>query len=278
MNMTSIAVLMTCHNRREQTLQCLRRLLRQQVGTEAFRLQVFLTDSASTDGTAGAVRAEFPEVVVIAADDSIFWNRGMRLAWQRAAESGDFDAYLWLNDDTMLCDEALTLLLEDSRRAGPESLICGTVCDETLPGSPVSYGGMRRGEQKLLIPNGELQACDFTNGNVVLIPRRVYEVVGNLDPIYPHGIGDYDYSLRALKSGMRVLVSSQVVGHCSRGVRIMKQRSRSYSLAQRWRALHSPLGMPPFPYFVYQRRHFGWLAALLQVGALYFRVIFPDRP
>ncbi len=63
-----IAVLLTCHNRRAETLRCLEALLAQDAGAS---LRVFLVDDGSTDGTGEAVRVSFPQVNVVQGDGSL---------------------------------------------------------------------------------------------------------------------------------------------------------------------------------------------------------------
>ena len=79
----SIAVLMTCHNRVETTLACLRRLTPQLSPTDG----VFLVDDGSMDGTGVKVKAEFSDVNVINGDGTLYWARGMHLAWKSAIKS-----------------------------------------------------------------------------------------------------------------------------------------------------------------------------------------------
>jgi GT2 family glycosyltransferase len=106
-----IAVLLTCHNRKEKTLQCLDALYAQQGLEEYFTIEVYLVDDASTDGTAAAITASFPNVHIIQGDGNLYWNRGMHLAWNTASKARDFDYYLWLNDDTFLEKNALEIVL-----------------------------------------------------------------------------------------------------------------------------------------------------------------------
>ena len=55
MNTVQIAVLMTCHNRRDTTVACLEALMRQEA-IDDVRLQVYLVDAGSTDGTVEAIK------------------------------------------------------------------------------------------------------------------------------------------------------------------------------------------------------------------------------
>jgi len=93
-----IAALITCHNRRAQTLACLEALY-QNALSQDYSLHVILVDDGSTDGTGEAVRELYPSVEIIRGDGNLYWNKGMYRAFGHAMETG-FDAYLWLNDDT----------------------------------------------------------------------------------------------------------------------------------------------------------------------------------
>jgi GT2 family glycosyltransferase len=76
----TIAVLLTCYNRKQKTLGCLRSLLGQPQGFNS-RLTVYLLDDASTDGTANAIAEEFPQVRLLEGDGNYYWNGGMRAAF-----------------------------------------------------------------------------------------------------------------------------------------------------------------------------------------------------
>lgn len=275
--MNNIAILLTCYNRKEKTLRALEHLFAAAAKLPDRSIKVFLTDAASPDGTAAAVREKFPEVNIIAASSDTFWCGGMRMAWDAAAKNDEkFDAYLWLNDDTMLDENALEILLSDSASTGDKAIICGTVCDEKLPGKPVTYGGYIIGNGQVITPDGTLQHCDLINGNVVLVPGEVFDKIGNLDAAFSHGIGDFDYGLRAKEAGIPVFISSKIIGSCERDHGVPGYRCRSNSLAKRWHILHSPKGGKPKEFWLYNYRHFGIFAALKQAINLYLKTFFPD--
>ena len=97
----NIAVLITCHNREEKTLNCLTQIFSQLYDKNKFSVTVYLTDDGCTDNTVPEVKKRFPQVHIITGDGTLFWNRGMYVAW-KAAEKYDYDFYLWLNDDTFI--------------------------------------------------------------------------------------------------------------------------------------------------------------------------------
>src|SRR6266545_6846519 len=104
-----VAVTLTCFNRKQTTLRCLR-TLHEQSGQDNYRLACFLTDDASTDGTSDAVKAEFPQVHILPGTGDLFWGGGMHLAMAAAMELKP-DFVLWLNDDVILKPDALARLL-----------------------------------------------------------------------------------------------------------------------------------------------------------------------
>ena len=59
-----IAVLMTCYNRVATTIECLRRLFKQDI-SDGYSLDVWLVDDGSPDGTGDKVKSEYPQVNVI---------------------------------------------------------------------------------------------------------------------------------------------------------------------------------------------------------------------
>ena len=103
--MQTIAVLLTVFNRKDKTLECLKRLY-SQLPINGYQVDVYLTDDGCTDGTSEAVASQFPEVHIIQGSGNLYWNRGMYAAWREAAKN-DYDYYLWLNDDTYVYSNML---------------------------------------------------------------------------------------------------------------------------------------------------------------------------
>jgi GT2 family glycosyltransferase len=215
-----IAALLTSHNRRDMTVTCIERL-NEQEGTDA-EVRIFLLDAASSDGTAEAVSARFDGVTVLRGRADHFWNRGMHAAFAHAMSQGRFDFYLWVNDDTVLDDDALAHLLtthERLDRAHPEPMIIVGATRDPETGD-ISYGGMRRSDDgsplrfERVPPSETPVRADTMNGNFVLISSDVVERVGNLDPTFFHGLGDFDYGLRASDAGCSIWVAPGTIGTC----------------------------------------------------------------
>ena len=261
--MPKLAALLTCHNRRQQTLECLQRLFAQ-TSADKYDLHVILVDDGSTDGTSDAVKDRYPEVEIMQADGSLYWNRGMHLAFEHAMRIG-FDAYLWLNDDTMLNEQAIQQLLQ-TRLPGnhEEVIVVGAVCDPISGRS--TYGGARYIDPifrpflcEVVVPNGQPQEVDVMNGNVVLVPDSIARKLGNLDPVFEHAMGDTDYAMRARKLGIRLLITSNYVGCCVRNNCEGTHLDRTLLFWERLRQLFSRKGLPLRSWFVMCWRHGGLL-------------------
>ncbi|MEJ7560441.1 MAG: glycosyltransferase family 2 protein [Pedobacter sp.] len=272
--MKTIAALLTCHNRKVKTLRSLSALFSQTGIDSEFSLEVFLVDDASSDGTAEAVRRQFPRVKIIAGNGNLFWNRGMHLAWDTAASTAKFDYYLWLNDDTTLTDLAINEMLECSFSSGDMTLICGSTCGEQS--GKVTYGGKNKLGQ-YLIPNNEIQECSIINGNSVLVPNKVFQMIGNLDVMFPHAIGDQDYGLRLLQKGGRCVTTKNFIGFCESNPKLPNWCYQETPILQRLKSLYSPLGYShPKYFFLYEKRHFGLFTAIKHFCSIHLRVFIPS--
>jgi GT2 family glycosyltransferase len=272
--MKSLAVLLTVHNRKDKTLKCLHHLFLQKM-KEEIQMDVYLTDDGCTDGTPAAVAKQFPSVKIIQGDGTLFWNRGMHLAWKTAAQTKDYDFYLWLNDDTMLYPHACQTVLNAAQATNLTSIICGATCSAQT--GKTTYSGKNKRDGQMLIPNGRLQECDIVNGNFLLVPRRIFQTIGNLDWSFRHAIGDFDYGLRAKKTGFRNYVAPEYIGTCEQNPSLPRWCLKDTPLNERFRLLYSPLGYAePIPFFIYDKRHFGLFSAIKHFCSINLRALFPQ--
>lgn len=270
-NFKSIAVLLTCHNRSDKTLTCLTNLYNCTI-PENHILEVFLVDDGSTDGTAEKIKIQFPAVTIIQGDGNLYWNRGMHLAWETASKTKDYDYYLWLNDDTFLREEAFQILLSQTF---DNAIVCGTTQSKLT--QEMTYGGFRKNPDRLIVPDGSFQESDYCNGNCVLIPKAVFQVLGNLDPVFHHAVGDFDYSLRARKRGIELYIAPRFIGFCESHSELPKWLTPSVSLRNRLKSLYSAnSGCYPPQFFIFDKRHNGFFVACFHYFTIHLRAIVPS--
>ena len=265
---------MTCHNRKEKTLNCLTNLFNQNGLISEFLIEVFLVDDASIDGTKEEIKAQFPLVNIIEGNGNLFWNRGMYLAWRTAIETREFDFFLWLNDDTFLYKNAISILVQSAKETQSHSVICGSTYSNDE--KRISYGGITD-KSNLLVPNNTLQEANTFNGNCVLIPKHVCEKVGILDNRFPHAIGDFEYGLRVRKYGLKAFVAKEYIGVCEGFKKLPIWCSSNVPFSKRLKNLYSPLGSAhPYFFFIYEKSYYGVLYACKHFITIHLRLIFPS--
>jgi len=260
--MQKIAVLLTCHNRREKTTNCLNSLFACQMPSN-HKFDVFLVDDDSTDGTANSIKARFPQVKIIHGNGNLYWAGGMRLAWNFALQNDDFNAFLLLNDDVVILKDCLVNLVNTHffslSNTGKSGVYVGSTKDNNT--HEVSYGGriitknhllMR---SKLIIPSKFPQVCHFANANILWISKEVVEQIGIFDIKFTHGIADFDYTLTAYENKIPLWVAPEIGGICQddHGNNWLPSK---VSLNKRIDYLKSPKGLAYHEYLYYIRKHF----------------------
>lgn len=265
-----LGVAITSFNRRDKTKACLDGLFRSYSQlSEPVTLIVALTDDGSSDGTAEMVVQYFPQVVVLPGTGGLYWAGGMRLALAHLYKL-QLDAYLWLNDDTILDADALPKLLAAQSEITQEwphgAIVVGTTRDSA---GHVSYGGLRRRPHRLgglsferVIPGAENVSCETHNGNVVLVSSGVVTMLGNLDGAFRHGMADIDYGLRATSAGIPIRVMPSYAGVCDKDHPVAGSfLDQKLPLLRRLRLIVSPKGLPIASWRILCRRHAGrlWL-------------------
>ncbi len=264
-----LAILITCHNRRETTLLCLKALFAQEGLPPWVSLCVYLVDDGSSDGTAAEVHNLFPWVNVINGSGDLFWAGGMRLAWTVAAKSHP-DGYLWLNDDTHLFSDALARLCYWHQHFSlyeTPFILVGSTCDAV--NGRLTYGGRLRGPWYRPIPKASISPgdnpviCHTFNGNCVWVPTSVVQRIGIFGPEFQHGLADLDYGFRATRAGLPIWILPGFLGSCAVNRPGHSWASEGLLLWERWQRISNPKGLPPKEFMLFAIRHGGWVGPLI---------------
>lgn len=270
--MNKLAILMTVHNRKSKTMDCLKNIYIQ-LPVLNWDVDIYLTDDGCTDGTPEAIHSQYPDVIIIPGNGNLFWNQGMRRAWSVASSTFNYDAYFWLNDDTILLPNALEVMIR-SYKNSPNSIIIGSTL--SIDENKTTYGGLDK-FGKVLTPDSTLQKCHAFTGNIVLIPQNVFKIIGNLDKHYSHSLGDIDYGLSAKRKGIDLLVAPEYVGKCDANPLPPKWMRPEISFKERISNLFSPLGYTnPKEYYYFKQKHWNHVIAIFAMFSISLHLLFPS--
>jgi GT2 family glycosyltransferase len=212
--MPAVSIVIVNWNGKHHLTVCLSSVRRQ-----TYRdFELILVDNGSTDGTVEWVRAEYPEVRVVALETNQGFcggnNAGIRVA------QGEY--VVLLNNDTEVAADWLAELVhhvsQDPGIAACDSKILyfdhrdtiwSAGSNYTIAGS-AEFRGQGRKDAEFVEPAEVFAAVACS----AIYPRRVLEEIGELDQDFFAGYEDVDWSFRARLRGYRVLnVPSSRVYH-----------------------------------------------------------------
>lgn len=266
----NLLVLLTCHNRMEKTIACLKSLKSDVNQNFSF----IVVDDNSSDGTVEAL-SQIEGVTLIAGNGSLFYSGGMRMAIAEAKRRDlkCFDYVMFINDDVMFFEGAITRLI--TYLGGSDEILVGATCGESRH---LSYGGAVRTNKikpsyKNVMSGNQKVYCDTFCANCVLIPTEIFKVLDNIDPIYHHAMGDFDYGCAAKRVGYRILASDFFVGTCNDNPITNTWRDSSLPRKVRLKKKESPKGLPFREYYHYLKKNHGLTTAIVYSLSGYIKIL-----
>ena len=215
-----VGIVIPVHNRREITLQGLRSLSR--VDTTGLDVRTFIVDDGSTDGTSDAIRAEFPEVVIIPGDGSLHYAAGTNRGIDAVIEwKADFIAAM--NDDAVFHEQFLRRLVATAT-ASPKTIVGGLLLLWDQPHKVFQVGQVWKTfkggwdipqDLTVFTVPGDPFEVECIVGNCVLIPSAAVLECGKLDEKrFPHGWGDAQYMARMRRAGWKLMIDPKAYVWC----------------------------------------------------------------
>lgn len=274
-----VAIVSPVHNRKDETLQCLRSLAR--ADCSGFEIRIIIVDDGSSDGTSEAIRQEFPEAEVVESDGSLWYTAGTNRGIE-AALRHDPNYVLAINNDSIFDEKCLRRLVEcaekHSRSVVGALLLNWNAPHRVFQVSPQwSFwrGGMRHWRKQTVwsVPEGPWEV-ELIVGNCVLYPAEAIREAGLMDEVRLPQFGDAEYTPRMRRNGRKLLVEPRARVFCkpndeTSGFRHLSLRKKlsemllrstgPYSLKRR---IYSNLGSAP-----------SRLQGLLAVPVFYVRVL-----
>lgn len=217
------SVVIISYNTRDMTLACLTSVYAQTKGD----FEVVVVDNASTDGSAKAIRREFPEVTLVA--ETV--NHGFGPAHHVALPHCRAPWLLLLNPDTVVLDGALDKLMAFCRQRPAAGIWGGRTLYADGKLNPSScwhrqtlwslfshaagltvifpnsgffnvepYGGWQR---------DDVREVDIVSGCFFLISRKTWDDLGGFDPVFAMYGEEADLCLRAREIGLRPTITPE---------------------------------------------------------------------
>lgn len=209
---------------------CLQSLLKAIATRPDLTTEIIVVDSASTDGSPQMVRAEFPQVRLIASEENLGYARGNNTGV--AAAKGRY--FFLLNPDTIVRPNALAEMIDDMETQpqvgalGPQLLWPdGTVqssrrrfptlgslfWESTLLGQWFPRNRYARRYHCLDRPLDRPQPVDWVVGAALLIRRAAWQQVGPIDEDFFMYFEETDWCRRSAAAGWQThyLPTAQVI-------------------------------------------------------------------
>ena len=248
--MKKVLGLATCFNRKNTTIAALHALIE---GNPKIAFRFIVVDDNSSDGTNEALRL-IPEVTVIHGNGKMFYSGGMRKAIDYALKMNEqFEYCLLFNDDVQFFPNAIEKMLKQSEN----EIVVGATCDDE---GKLSYGGVIKSSK--IRPKFEIvdwnspkaEECDTFNANCVVLPWYIFKELDNIDPVYSHSLGDFDYGFQASKKGIQIKMYDSFVGICCDNPISGSWRDVTLSKRKRISKKESEKGLPFFEWFHYLKK------------------------
>lgn len=218
-----LAVVLVTWNVRDLVADALRTLYAD-LDQSGLKAVVYVVDSASSDGTADAVRAQFPQAVVIASTENLGFSKGNNLAL-RTAGFGSVTtpraAYL-LNPDTLTHTGSVRAMFEALMGDPAVGMVGAKLSyeDGSFQHSAFAFPGLRQLWAELMPLPGRLIegrfngryprwlyeqnkpfSVDFVLGATMMVKAEVIEKVGMLDEQFFMYCEEIDWAWRMQKAG-----------------------------------------------------------------------------
>ncbi|MBE5823703.1 MAG: glycosyltransferase family 2 protein [Butyrivibrio sp.] len=268
----NIAVLLTCHNRKEKTINCINGLSFNEAD-----IHFIVVDDGSNDGTEEALEDiqkslnSGKKLTVIRGDGNLFYSGGMRQAMEYARQQDGYDWYVLVNDDVSF-DKGVIDKVAD-RLSSTDTVFVGAM--RSADGY-CTYGGVKYTSgihYKKVTPKDDNRECDTFNANFVAIPSSIFNSVPIMDIHYKHSLGDFDYGLAVKRAGYRIEVLPFFAGICENNTSNGTWRDVTLSRRERLGKKESIKEAPFKQWFYFLNKNFGLFYALVYSITPYIRIM-----
>ena len=198
-----VYVVTAVHNRKKITSRFIEYLAAQECKEE---IHLVLVDDGSIDGTDALVKEKYPNSTILYGNGNLFWGGALQMAYRYLLDKNisDDDIIFYSNDDSRLGPsfiEDLVNILKENPNDIVTGCAYGVNTGNYLDG-PVDFN-LNNGAVKHLKPGSEGN-CASTRA--LGMYGKVFKHIGGFHPVLlPHYASDYEYTIRAVKKGHRII-------------------------------------------------------------------------
>jgi len=227
-------VIIACHNRIDKTLAAIDHA-QKAFAKAGIPCHFVIFDDGSEDGTGTEAGAKLGKNgTILTGDGKFFWAKSMAEAEKFVFRKlRGYTDLIWLNDDVLLDEDSISRASR-YRFENPSAILVGSMRDSM---GFLTYGGLRKtglhpiSFSRISPHTEEVTSIQTFNGNFVIVPKLVAELVGGIEGRYTHALADIDYGLRARKLGVSILVLPGTCGICAANIQTREKR-----ISKRWAA------------------------------------------
>jgi GT2 family glycosyltransferase len=219
MSRLKIVIITPVHNRRDETLQCLRSLARSK--RDGLDIHIIVVDDGSTDQTSESVLAEFPNVEIVEGDGSLWYTAGTNRGIT-AALKHDPDYVLAINNDSIFDENCIATLVACAQQI-PRSVVGALLLNweqphkvfQVSPRWELWRGGFRHWRHQTVwtVPTRPW-VVEIIVGNCVLYPTAAIREADLMDEVRLPQYGDAEYTSRMKRLGWRLLIEPRARVFC----------------------------------------------------------------
>ena len=202
--------------------------------------KIIICDHGSTDGTSEIIKRDYPDTVIINAQDDLWWTGAINLCITYVLQNANItDKVLTINNDTELPIDYLSNFVKHAIKY-PEAILASVIYN--IETKKCTWIGNRQNwllakerpvsfEKDHIPGNPELISITHASGRGTLFPISVYKKVGLYDVIHlPHYSADYDFTHKARRQGYLVYVCKDCIVYAYIEAGGLTQVRQSFSL------------------------------------------------
>jgi GT2 family glycosyltransferase len=242
-----LTIAIVSYNARDELENCLRSILE---NTDGCKLEIIVTDNASTDGSVALLESAFPSVAIERSSENVGFSRASNCSWRRARG----ELVLFLNSDTIVPRGAIVTMVAHMK-ARPEIGALGPRLCNAEGALEMSFGTMlslaAEAWQKLLNAGyrngagplkGFVEArlarerdVDWVSGACLMTRRALLETIGGFDESFFLYSEDVDLCARIRAQGKKIVFTPDVEVTHLRGRSTSKLPNKAFVESQRSR-------------------------------------------